>query len=447
MKTPFPRLPKHYRLFWKILLLFWVTLILTIVVNVVITQKIVETELEKRFDEARISELSHNSATIFESGGPKALAGWTRRQKHRKGIFIVLKYTSGEPVLQQTKFQQKSHKERPALPSPVIKEIISSENNRYIVELHFTREASEAIRKNHSFHGVRLIVTLLILSFASWILSRHLARPIKSLSLASREFAGGNLQVRMSDKMADRKDELGQLAKDFDHMAESIETLVTQQRQLLQDISHELRTPLTRQRLALELARRKGADAEFIQQIEQQNEKIDALLSELLSLERMDNPQDRHEVISVEGLINTVINQCEIEASAKSIRLESDAPLTHTTHIKGTASLLERAIENILRNAIKYSPKNTHIQLSLTSTPEFVTLTIADSGPGVKEDNLERIFNPFFREDQARTHGTGGIGLGLSIAQKAIQLHSGTIEAHNRADGGLSIAITLPFTL
>lgn len=441
-------LARRHRLFWKIVLLFWATLFATIVLNIVITQQIFEIEIEKRFSESLIESLTQDSVTILESGGSKAFLRWARKQRRESGIHIVIKNEHGQLLFD--KFQPpQNHSGLPPLPAPISREVKGDDDRKYMVELHFSREASKDMRKAHPFHWLRWIATFLIIAFASWLLSRHLGRPIVALSSASKEFAQGNLQVRVSPKMAGRQDEFGQLATDFDNMAEEIERLLNQQRQLLRDISHEIRTPLTRQRLQLELARRKGADKDFIIQIEQQNEKIDQLLSELLSMERMNNPHAEQARIDLSQLARKVVEQASIEAEAKSIQLALLSSLTAEFNDKliilGSAPLIERAVENVLRNAIRHAPQKSVVTITLsTDLSHQANICIEDSGSGVNTDSLEKIFNPFFRDDQARNDAAGGVGLGLSIARKAAQLHKGSISASNRPTGGLQVVIRLP---
>lgn len=446
--TPQPQ--KRHRLFWKILLLFWLTLTATVVINILITQQILEIEIEKRFSDSRIQSLAEDAVTIYESGGTKAFARWARKQRRESGVHISLKNQQGQTLVGRYQVP-----ENPGLtlPPPISRDIISDEQKTYRVELHFSYETPKNLRHSHPFHWLRWVATFAIVAFASWLLSRHLARPIDALSQASREFAQGNLQVRLSPQIRCRNDELGQLANDFDNMAEEIERLISQQRQLLRDISHEIRTPLTRQRLLLELARRKGADTHFIEQIEHQNEKVDQLLSELLSLERMNNPHSERTTIDLCQLVATVAQQCQIEADAKSIQIAVLYSLPDLTAadkqpsltITGNTALLERAIENVLRNAIRYAPINSVVTVTIArdlSGP--ASISIEDAGPGVTEANLDKIFTPFFRDDLSRNETEGGIGLGLSIARKAAQLHNGSIYAANRREGGLEVVFRLP---
>ncbi len=443
-------LAHRHRLFWKIVLLFWVTLIATMVLNIAITQQIFEIEIEKRFSDSLVDSLTQDSVTILESGGGKAFVRWARKQRRESGIHIVIKNEQGQSLFE--KFQPpQNHSGIPPLPPPISRSVKGEDNHSYQVELHFTREASKDMRNAHPFHWLRWIATFLIIAIASWILSRHLGRPITALSLASKEFAQGNLQIRVSPQMTGRKDEFGQLASDFDNMAEEIEKLLSQQRQLLRDISHEIRTPLTRQRLQLELARRKGAAEEFITQIEHQNERIDQLLSELLSMERMNNPRNEQARFDLIKLAKDVVEQASIEAEAKSVKLAllfSFAPTQHEALIiAGNTALIERAVENVLRNAIRHAPQNSVVTITLAiDQSNQATICIEDNGSGVKTENLEKIFNPFFRDDKARSDAAGGVGLGLSITRKAVQLHHGSISASNRPAGGLQVVIRLPLS-
>jgi signal transduction histidine kinase len=437
---------KRHRLFWKILTLFWLTLGATIIINIFITRQIYEIELEKRFSDSRVQSLTEDAVTIFESGGAKTFIRWARKQRRESGVHILLKDEQGKALFDRFQLP----KTPPELaPTPISRTIRAEDKRIYTVELHFTREAASNLRRPQPFHWLRWLSTFVIIAFASWLLSRHLGRPIDALSQASRAFAQGDLGARVPLHIKKRKDELGQLATDFDDMAEETGKLIGQQRQLLRDISHEIRTPLTRQRLLLELGRRKGADSEFIEQLEQQNEKVDRLLSELLSLERMDNPLAKRELIDLVTLTTYIVEQCNLEAEAKSIQLallhSRPRDQSLSLQISGNPSLIERAIENIVRNAIHYSPAGGIVTVTLSMDQAAqATICVEDNGPGVNEENLEKIFHPFFRDDQARKEGAGGIGLGLSIARKAALLHEGSISAYRRPEGGLKVVMRLP---
>jgi two-component system sensor histidine kinase CpxA len=273
-----------------------------------------------------------------------------------------------------------------------------------------------------------------------YILAVNLARPLRRLRRTLERFGRGDLSVRTCST---RKDEIGDLSRAFDRMAERIETLLTAERRLLQDVSHELRSPLARLRFAVELARTDGERDEALTHIQRDVERLAKLVDELLQLTRAEgDPSSRDiEVVPLHDLLRSVIADCAIEAEAKrcGLAVRVERPL----FLRGERELLRRAVENVLRNAIRYAPKGTAIEVSLDFSGAGATIGVRDYGPGVPEDALEDIFKPFFRVEGDRDRASGGVGLGLSIAQRAISLHQGRISARNGAPG-LLVTIELP---
>lgn len=284
-------------------------------------------------------------------------------------------------------------------------------------------------------------------------MARYTLAPVSTLSEATRRFAQGELDTRVSEDLGGRGDELAGLGRDFDDMAERIGTLLDNQRQLLTDISHELRSPLARLYVALGLVRRQSdaAATEALDRIEQETERLNELIGHLLTLTRLQDPEtlgDRRPVDLV-GLVRAVVDDADYEAreGGKSVHLDSVEACTTT----GLEELLRRAIENVVRNAIRYAPVGSTIEASLAVAQENgsaeARIEVRDHGPGVPDEELAHLFQPFYRVDSARDRGRGGTGLGLSISQRAVRAHGGTIRASNPADGGLLVAIHLPASI
>jgi two-component system sensor histidine kinase CpxA len=241
-----------------------------------------------------------------------------------------------------------------------------------------------------------------------------------------------------------RKDEIGGLARSFDAMAERLETLVMSERRLLQDISHELRSPLTRLKLAIRLTRTAADPNVALERVERETDRITALVSEIVEMTRMEGDPHAHkmELLSLGQLMQEAVEDCGVEAQLYrgcAIRVEGRL----TGAVSGNRELLRRAVENVLRNAIHYSPERGSVDVRLAENQHGTTITIRDYGPGVPSEALLQIFEPFFRVEEARDGDSRGVGLGLSIAKRAVRLHQGTIRAQN-AFPGLQVEITLP---
>jgi len=293
-----------------------------------------------------------------------------------------------------------------------------------------------------SFVPYYLLVLLAVALLCS-MLATNLATPLRVLGRAVEQFGKGNLSARVNSR---RQDEIGELSRAFDQMADRIQTLLTAERRLLQDISHELRSPLARLSFAVELVRtaedREGAVARLKKEID----RLTHLVGGLLQVTRVegDPASLNQEVFSLNDLLREMAVDGAIEADVRGCRLvvEGEDPVL----IRADHELFRRAVENILRNAIRHAPEGSPIEIALDCQPSAVSVSIRDYGPGVPEEMLSNIFKPFFRVDGARDSASGGAGLGLAIAQSAIALHRGALSATNMHPG-LLVRIELPGNL
>jgi two-component system sensor histidine kinase CpxA len=275
-----------------------------------------------------------------------------------------------------------------------------------------------------------------------YALASYLSSPIVKLRQATRKFAEGDLHTRLDIK---RRDELGDLAREFDEMAERIETLVASEKRLTQDISHELRSPLARLNVALELARSRAnpETSGFIERIETESYRLNEMISRLLVLSKLENRSENFEKreINLTRLFEQIVTDADFEAQAneKSVKImQKDA-----VKVTGNENLLRSAIENVLRNAVRYTKEETAVEVSIVKQNKRAVVSVRDYGAGVPEEELEKLFRPFYRVHAARERKTGGIGLGLAIAERAVHAHQGTIKARNTEEG-LAVEISLP---
>jgi two-component system sensor histidine kinase CpxA len=301
---------------------------------------------------------------------------------------------------------------------------------------------------------LRALALLLTAGIVCYGLARYFAFPVRRLRGVARRFASGDLKVRVgSDSMVRRRDELAELAKDFDHMADRIEGLVTRQEKLLQsqrrllgDISHELRSPLTRLALASGLLQRKVNDdaKPLLSRIDRESERLNLLIGQLLTLTRLEAGPvtEVMEQVDVNSLLQELVDDARFEAAGRHVEIEYTT--TGPCYLDGLSSLLRSAFENVLRNALRYTAENTPVTVELECSPGQFSLTVSDYGPGVPEGDLRHIFEPFYRVAEARDRQSGGAGLGLAITERTVRLHGGTVEAINRPKGGLSICMSFP---
>ena len=295
---------------------------------------------------------------------------------------------------------------------------------------------------------VRVILALFALltsGFVCWWLARYVSRPVVHLQSSARSLAAGNLEARVGQEFSKRRDELGVLARDFDVMADHIRNLLDSKEDLLRGMSHELRSPLARLRVALGLARRPDADlAKQLDRIELETERLDTLIGQMLQLSQLRavEPLTKREHVDLSLLVGEIVEDAKLEASAeqKDVALNLKGSLL----TEGDHGLLRSAIENVIRNAIRFTPIDSTVAVNVMGERGLAVITIDDCGPGVPQTELERIFEPFYRVAESRDRDSGGTGLGLAITARVVQLYGGSVFASNRGDGGLSVELRLP---
>jgi two-component system sensor histidine kinase CpxA len=273
-----------------------------------------------------------------------------------------------------------------------------------------------------------------------WLLAIGIASPLRQLTLVVDRFGRGDFESRAR---YDRRDEIGNLARAFNDMAGRMQTLLTAERGLLQDISHELRSPLARLSIGIELLRTTDDRGRAITRLEDEVNRLVTLVGALIEVTRSEgDPASRKsEAMDVEAVVRDVVKSGTLESDLRGchIVISGRAPEV----VFGDPELIRRAIDNVLRNAIRYAPSRTTIDVQMDESPEQTVVSIRDAGPGVPAALLPRLTESFFRVDPARHADTGGMGLGLAIASRAIQLHHGTLVAEN-ADPGLRVTLTIP---
>lgn len=274
----------------------------------------------------------------------------------------------------------------------------------------------------------------------SWITAVWLVSPIRNLTATVERFGRGDLSARLSTA---RHDEFGYLARAFNETADRLQNLLTSERRLLADISHEMRSPLARLKFAVRLARTSPDQSLAIDRIERDVDRIASMVSELVEITRAEgDPEARKfEMVDLGEIVNEIVSDERLEAELRGCRFQIHGHLSRP--LWGDRELLRRAIENVVRNAVRYSPQHSSVEITLVESPESTIVKIRDRGVGVPDDLLSQIFKPFFRVEEARDVQSGGVGLGLSIAKRAVHLHQGAITATN-ANPGLEVQITLP---
>lgn len=294
---------------------------------------------------------------------------------------------------------------------------------------------------------IRISIPIIISSIFLWLLTRSLTKPLVAMQKTAARFGDGEFTARVP-LAAQRNDEIGACASSFNLMAEKLEQNIGSHQRLMADVSHELRSPMTRLQIALGLAQQENIAPELLQKHLQRCElevaRLDEMISSVLSLSRMENTISQMELMSVDlkQLLELCIEDAQYIANEKSIAITLKGASTCVT--QADPNLLSSAFNNILINAVKYSPPNDTLIVYLTQNGNSFTIEIVDSGTGVPAEDLDKLFEPFYRVAQARDRATGGTGLGMAIAKQAIVAHNGHIYASNNQGNGLTVTIELP---
>jgi signal transduction histidine kinase len=479
-------------LFLKIFIWFTVVMV-TVIVGTFAMGEFMRPEhseppMRRSFD-SKLTEYARIAAEEFERGSQTALLTYLDRIQHESNIrsFLFnsqLQELSGRPVppgapaLAKRVFETRlpESASEPGVPL-LARPALTAGGNQYVLVAEMPARTPPGL-----FHPIMHVFAVgLVGGLFCYGLARYLTSPVTKLRAATRELARGNLSARVGPSLGKRRDELASLGSDFDVMAEKIESLVDSQRRLLGDISHELRSPLARLNVALELARqRSGAEASTaLERIQREAEILNEMIGQLLALTRLESGAEvvRKTEFDLAPLVREISADADFEARSRKryVKLES----ADSCIMVGNEQLLRRAIENVVRNAVQYTPEGTEVEVKLEcldqtsdeesderisntkykaqsrftgsgfepgSNQRTALITVHDHGAGVPENALAEIFRPFYRVDEARDREAGGVGLGLAIAERAVRLHGGSIKAANVATGGLLVTIVLPIS-
>jgi two-component system sensor histidine kinase CpxA len=334
----------------------------------------------------------------------------------------------------------------------VARKFTADDGTAFIIAGEFPRPPEMILPFRPHAWWLQSIAVFLTAGLFCYGLARYLSSPIVKLRAATQQLAEGDLSARVGAANGKRRDELADLGRDFDEMAERLQKLLDSQRRLLHDISHELRSPLARLKIALELARKdEGPNNRWaLERIEREADRLNDLIGQLLTLARLDGklPKRDEALIDLRDLLDEIVMDADFEArsNGRTVKLVDN----QQSPVLGNEQLLRSAIENVVRNAVSYTAEGTAVEVSLSrkrgidNGNDLAVITVLDQGSGVPQAALANIFNPFYRVADARDRESGGTGLGLSITQRAVEIHGGSVSATNIAGGGLLVEIVLP---
>jgi two-component system, OmpR family, sensor histidine kinase CpxA len=446
-------------LFLKIFLSFWLAQALFVVLAILVTLA-----LRPRSStwEALRTTVLNDSVNAYEDGGDRKLREYLDDVDHTQHVRAYLFNERGEEV---------SHRGAPDWAFRIANGGPRMPHEGFIFPApqvqRDSRASSDGLHRYtlvmglppgpRVFFGPRgmpvpgLIIAIISSGLVCYLLSWYMTKPIARLRAATLQLAAGDLTARSGAPPSRRRDEVAGLMRDFDTMAERLESLVKAQSRLLNDISHELRSPLARLNVALGLARQRNGpeSASMLERIELEANRLNELIGRILTLARLEDGEKRvpETPVPLDELVLNVVEDAEFEAQARHCHVRSMIP-SGDWGVRGDASLLHSALENVVRNAVRYTGEETSVEVELSRTQSAAgpqaTLRISDCGPGVPPDSLDKLFQPFYRLDDARGRLTGGVGLGLAITERAVRFHGGKVTAFNRAGGGLRVEINLP---
>jgi len=296
------------------------------------------------------------------------------------------------------------------------------------------------------FLWLPVLIVILGMASASALLSYWVLRPIRAIRNTTREFSAVDMESRIPETIVNRKDAFGELGQEFNQMAGRVKAAIDNQNQLLRDVSHELRSPLARIQVAASLAAQKDDPQTELDRIESEVNKLNSLIEDLISLSRLKNRVEiEKEKMDLGALLESVVDNANFEFLPYKTSAELD--IVSPCNIQANRELLSSMFENVIRNGLRYTPENKVLKVVLAKHDKSILVTVTDGGPGVDNDMLDRIFDPFYRGDESREFSNGNHGIGLTLARAIAQLHGGTISARNVSEGGLQLTISLPAAL
>ena len=438
------------RLFWKFFFAFWLSLLVAgaaVGFAVWLHNQSERDEIRLLQGGPRAAWVLDTATTILEAAGPDGLSDllerWQRR--HWRSQLMVVDDT-GRDLLGRSVAPEALASARAARGADdQVREVKTASGATYLLFVTSDGEARSprGRRPPEPSPWVPIFVGLIASIGFSVLLAWYLSKPVRHLRWAFQAAAEGRLDARVHPLMGGRRDEIADLGRDFDRMAQQLQQLIAAQRRLLHDVSHELRSPLARLQAAIGLLRQNPARLDAsLERIERESERLDELVGELLTLSRLeagggDAPLEQLDLMD---LIAAIADDARFEAEASGRRLHFEGQGEAIARVRG--ELMHRAFENVIRNAVKYTAEGSQVDVTASVREGVLQLCVGDRGPGLPESDLEAVFEPFHRGSNGQS--AKGFGLGLAIARRAVETHGGQIRARNRDGGGLELEIMLP---
>ena len=432
------------RLFWKIFLSFWLAMILVGLATAIFSAKIATQRSAHQRDYNYVKTVTLAAKLMLEKGQQEQFNRWAEHLQQRHLLQLYLVRDDAAAIEKQPwPMSAAAFKQQKFI---ISEPFVNNQGEHYRIIAKLPLIAILPFNFSMRIFLFRFVLFMLVGGVIAYFLSLYLIKPIRALQHASKRLGEGKFETRIDKKLLRRDDEIGDLAVEFDHMAERLQSIVQTQQQLLQDISHEFRSPLARIYVALEIAKDKQAGdiVTELDRIELEINRLNQLIAGVLSFASLDATQDSlsREKIDIDDFIESIVKDANFEWQNRDKSIVFNDKLT--IFVNANALLLRSAIENVIRNALRYSPSGQPVEVSLASKDKKVYITVRDYGPGVEQEKIPSLLVPFYRVDGARSAKSGGYGLGLAITHKVIKLYHGSVQINNVAPTGLQVQLVLP---
>ena len=434
-------------LFWRILASFWLAIALVAGLSILLGHMLNQDAwiLSRH---PGLHNLAQQWTERFETQGPDAAQDFLERRKRRYHIDVQVLNESGDPVVEGTfprraavwEARQGRGKEQLPWRRLTVEYTSPKTSDTYLLIYRIPHPELDAWHRQSLIWPLSALgIALVVLTLFSLLVTLSITRPLSRLRGAVHDLGQTTYQQNSLARLASRRDEFGVLATDFNRMGARLQSLIGSQRQLLRDVSHELRSPLARLRIALALAERAGPEEreKLWPRLTRECDRLESLISEILALARVDADQASAEHVELNALLGAVQKDASMAAPEQPVQLQDEPDLSLT----GWPLMIERAVDNLLRNAQRFNPPGQPIELTARREGEHITINVRDHGPGVAEEYLAQLGEPFFR---APGQTAGGHGLGLAIARRAAERHGGRLVLGNHPQGGFIATLELP---
>ncbi|MFN3581567.1 MAG: ATP-binding protein [Pseudomonas sp.] len=435
------------RLFWKVFAILWLATLLVAGSGFLVSRALQQDWLLLQFH-PQLKDFSEQLINRYEQQGPQAAQHWLEQQRHQHRLRAQLYDREGQTLLPGTLPRRPIFDHSSPLDGPsrdiwqgrLFQLDWLTTRGEYHLSLFVPAPELSEWRRTPIALILNILLAMSLLAVLSLLLSRYMTQPLRQLGLASQALAQGRFEVEQLAKIGKRSDEIGDLSRHFSQMAQRLQTLLDSQRQLMRDISHELRSPLARLRVGLALGSKQDnrVDDALWLRLDRECSRLDNLIGDILTLSRQDMQDLPAQPFELDMLVEEVLDDIRFVADHQQLEVVGSCACTLT----GWPDQMASALDNLLRNALRFSPEQGLIRISLSRSPHDCQISIEDQGPGVPEEWLERLGEPFVRlPGQA---SDSGHGLGLTIARRALAMHGGSLEFSRSPLGGLKALIHLP---